>query len=59
MLRSRVDRDGRKGPGTAAARFIACRRDKIEVIPHGIPDMPFLEPDRAKAKLGFAGRPSS
>jgi glycosyltransferase involved in cell wall biosynthesis len=31
--------------------------DKIEVIPHGIPDSPFVEPDDAKAKLGFAGRP--
>ena len=30
--------------------------DKIRVIPHGIPDYPFVEPDRAKARLGFAGR---
>ena len=30
--------------------------DKIEVIPHGIPDVPFAEPEGAKAKLGFAGR---
>ena len=29
---------------------------KIEVIPHGIPDFPFLEPHHAKAKLGFAGK---
>jgi len=27
---------------------------KIEVISHGIPDMPFTEPGVAKAKLGFA-----
>ena len=27
---------------------------KIVVIPHGIPDFPFHEPDRAKAKLGFS-----
>ncbi|HEV8444749.1 MAG TPA: glycosyltransferase family 4 protein, partial [Steroidobacteraceae bacterium] len=27
---------------------------KIEVIPHGIPDVPFSEPGAAKAKLGFA-----
>ncbi len=27
--------------------------DKIEVIPHGVPDFPFVEPDAAKAKLGF------
>ncbi len=30
--------------------------EKIEVIPHGIPDFAFIEPDRAKARLGFAGR---
>jgi glycosyltransferase involved in cell wall biosynthesis len=28
--------------------------EKIEVIPHGIPDSAFVEPDAAKAKLGFA-----
>jgi glycosyltransferase involved in cell wall biosynthesis len=31
--------------------------DKIEIIPHGIPDTAFLEPDAAKAALGFAGKP--
>lgn len=31
--------------------------DKIEVIPHGIPDFPFIEPDLAKVKLGFAAKP--
>jgi glycosyltransferase involved in cell wall biosynthesis len=30
--------------------------DKIEVIPHGIPDSPFVQPDAAKAKLGFGGK---
>jgi glycosyltransferase involved in cell wall biosynthesis len=30
--------------------------DKIEVIPHGIPDVAFAAPDAAKAKLGFGGR---
>src|SRR5437667_3071075 len=30
--------------------------EKIEVIAHGIPDFPFVEPDAAKAKLGFSGR---
>ncbi len=30
--------------------------DKIEVIPHGIPEFPFVEPDAAKAKLGFSDR---
>jgi glycosyltransferase involved in cell wall biosynthesis len=31
--------------------------EKIEVIPHGTPDCAFVEPDQAKAALGFAGRP--
>lgn len=30
--------------------------EKIEVIPHGIIDFPFLEPALAKAKLGFQGK---
>ncbi len=30
--------------------------EKIEVVPHGIPDFPFTESDVAKAKLGFAGK---
>ena len=29
---------------------------KIDVIPHGIPDFPFLEPHHAKAKVGFGGK---
>lgn len=29
---------------------------KIEVIPHGIPDIAFCEPDAAKHQLGFEGR---
>ncbi len=29
---------------------------KVEIIPHGIPDYAFVEPDQAKEKLGFAGR---
>lgn len=28
--------------------------EKIEVIPHGIPDFAFVEPDGAKERLGFA-----
>ena len=31
--------------------------DKIEVIPHGIPDVAFVAPDAAKTKLGFGGKP--
>lgn len=30
--------------------------EKIEVIAHGTPDFPFVEPDQAKAKLGFSNR---
>jgi glycosyltransferase involved in cell wall biosynthesis len=30
--------------------------DKIDVIPHGIPDMPFVDPRPTKARLGFEGR---
>ena len=30
--------------------------EKIEVIPHGIPDVAFTEPDAAKARRGFSGR---
>jgi glycosyltransferase involved in cell wall biosynthesis len=30
--------------------------DKIEVIAHGIPDVAFVGPEAAKAKLGFGGR---
>lgn len=29
---------------------------KIEVIPHGVPDVAFADPDLAKARLGFSGR---
>jgi glycosyltransferase involved in cell wall biosynthesis len=31
-------------------------RERIEIIPHGIPDCAFAEPDEAKQRLGFAGR---
>ncbi len=30
--------------------------EKVEVIPHGIPDIAFCEPDLAKTKLGFEDR---
>jgi glycosyltransferase involved in cell wall biosynthesis len=43
--------------GRALLRQVyGVRADKIEVIPHGIPDIAFCEPDVAKAKLGFEGR---
>ena len=31
--------------------------EKIEVIPHGVPDAPFVEPDAAKLRLGFSREP--
>jgi len=31
--------------------------EKIEVIAHGIPDFPYVEPDLAKVKLGFTAKP--
>jgi glycosyltransferase involved in cell wall biosynthesis len=31
--------------------------DKIEVIPHGIPDVAFVAPDAAKTRLGLGGKP--
>ena len=30
--------------------------DKIVLVPHGIPDVPFIETHQAKAKLGFADK---
>lgn len=30
--------------------------DRIQIIPHGIPEFPFIEPQAAKTKLGYAGR---
>ena len=30
---------------------------RIEVVPHGVPDFPFVEPNAAKHRLGFGGRP--
>jgi glycosyltransferase involved in cell wall biosynthesis len=29
---------------------------KVDVIAHGIPDLPFCEPEEAKAQLGYVGR---
>ncbi len=31
--------------------------DRIDVIPHGIPEFAFVKPDAAKEKLGFGGKP--
>ncbi len=32
------------------------RRDKIDVIPHGIPDLPFVDPNFLKDQFGVEGR---
>jgi glycosyltransferase involved in cell wall biosynthesis len=42
-------------------RDLLCSRygvppEKIELIPHGIPDTPYAHPDAAKARLGFSGK---
>jgi glycosyltransferase involved in cell wall biosynthesis len=34
----------------------AVPAEKIEVIPHGLPDTRYVDPDAAKARLGFAGK---
>ncbi len=52
---SRVVVMAEKGRQLLIATY-GVRRDKIEIIPHGIPDFDFVEPDAAKVKLGFAGR---
>lgn len=30
--------------------------EKVDIIAHGVPDFPFVEPDQAQAKRGFAGK---
>ena len=45
-----------KGEGLLRSVY-GVPRERIEVIPHGIPDCTFAEPDAAKLRLGFAGRP--
>jgi glycosyltransferase involved in cell wall biosynthesis len=37
-------------------RIYGVPRDRIELIPHGIPAFPFVTPDAAKRQLGYAGR---
>ena len=38
------------------ARVYDVGRTRVEVIPHGVPDLPFVDPDRAKPLLGLGGR---
>ncbi len=46
----------------AAARLLAevygTDPGKVEVIPHGVPDLPFVDPETVKPLLGLAGRPT-
>ncbi|MBY8822207.1 glycosyltransferase family 4 protein [Sphingomonas colocasiae] len=43
--------------GRALLRTVYGVSDRqIEVIPHGVPDRPFVSPDAAKPRFGFAGR---
>ena len=43
-------RDGREGPGDCCAASIGVPDEKIEIIPHGIPEFPFVEPDAGKGQ---------
>jgi glycosyltransferase involved in cell wall biosynthesis len=38
------------------ARAYGVDADRLEVIPHGVPDLPLVEPDTVKAGLGVEGR---
>ncbi len=49
--------DGGEGARTAAHGLWRSRSRRSRVIPHGIPDFPFVEPDLAKVKLGFTDKP--
>ena len=55
VLAARVVVMAEKGRALLLASY-GGRAEKIEVIPHGIPDFPFVEPDAAKANLGFSDR---
>ena len=47
--------DGEKG-GELLRAVHGVPTQKIEVVPHGIPEFPFREPDHAKAQVGFRGK---
>ena len=54
-LSSRVVVMGEKGRDLLRTVY-RVPAEKIEVIAHGTPDFPFVEPGQAKAKLGFSNR---
>ncbi|MGC6329631.1 glycosyltransferase family 4 protein [Rhizorhabdus sp. FW153] len=37
-------------------RVYGLAPDRISVVPHGVPDRAYVEPDRAKTRFGLAGR---
>ena len=37
----------------------AADPSRVEIIPHGVPDLPFVEPDSVKAGLGMERPPAS
>lgn len=38
-------------------REYGAEEERVYVIPHGVPDLPLVDPDTVKAELGLAGRP--
>ena len=47
--------------GAAAGRLGPIYRvdpELVEVIPHGVPDLPFIDPELRKPEFGLAGRPT-
>lgn len=61
VLAEVIDRAARVVVMSATARAILESRylvppSIIQVIPHGVPDLPFVATDAAKGRLGFAGR---
>ena len=54
-LSSRIVVMGEKGRELLQTVYLVPS-EKIEVVPHGVPDFPFLDPGPIKTELGFAGR---
>lgn len=45
-----------KAASTILVDRYAADPNRVEVIPHGVPDLPFVDPDSVKASLGLHGR---
>jgi len=45
-----------KAAATILVDHYAADLSRVEIIPHGVPDLPFVEPDSVKAGLGLHGR---